>query len=259
MSGERRGAVVVLSTPEEVAQEAAQRIAHLAQAAIDAMGVFRVALSGGSTPRATHEALADEPFRSQIDWSKVEVFWSDERAVPPDHPESNYRMAVETLLAKVPIPDRSIYRMPADRPDLAAAAADYEATIRRVFGEPIGVPVFDLMILGLGDDGHTASLFPHSRQLAAGDRLVVDGDPPVPGTAGPSPSVPRLTFTPRLINAARERLFLVEGATKAEPVRNVLAGPWQPEVWPAQLISDGATLPLWLLDEAAAALLPDRR
>ncbi|GIW06991.1 MAG: 6-phosphogluconolactonase [Dehalococcoidia bacterium] len=259
MNGDRRGTVVVLGSPAELAQEAAQRITHLAQAAIDAMGVFRIALSGGTTPRATHEALASEPFRSQINWSKVEVFWSDDRAVPPDDPESNYRMAVETLLSNVPIPEQSIYRMPTDRPDLAAAAAEYEATIRRVFGEPSGIPVFDVMILGLGDDGHTASLFPHSRQLHSGERLVVDGDPPLPGTAGPSPSVPRLTFTPRLINAARERIFLVEGAQKAEPVRNVLYGPWQPEVWPAQFITGGATLPLWLIDEAAASLLPDRR
>jgi 6-phosphogluconolactonase len=259
VTSQRRGAVVILSSPEEVAHQAAQRIAHLAQAAIESMGVFRIALSGGRTPRATHETLASEPFRSQIDWSKVQVFWSDDRAVPPDDPESNYRMAVETLLSNVPVPATAVFRMPTERPDLAAAAADYEATIRRVCGMPDGVPVFDVVILGLGEDGHTASLFPHSRQLGSGDRLVVDGDPPAHGTAGPSPSVPRLTFTPRLINAARERLFLVEGASKAEAVRNVLFGPWQPDVWPAQLITGGMNLPLWLLDEAAGALLPDHR
>ncbi|MCS6803050.1 MAG: 6-phosphogluconolactonase [Chloroflexota bacterium] len=259
MSLARRGTIVVVKTPAELASAAAQRIAHLAHAAVDAMGVFRIALAGGSTPRATYEGLVCEPFRSQIDWSKVEVFWSDERAVPPDHPASNYRMAVETLLAHVPIPPHSVYRMPADQTDLAAAAAAYEATLRHVFGTPAGIPVFDVILLGLGEDGHTASLFPRSRQLRSGDRLVVDGDPPSPGTAGSSPDVRRLTFTPRLINAARERIFLVAGKSKAAAVRNVLCGPWQPDLWPAQLIYGGATLPLWLLDEEAAALLPQDR
>ncbi|MFN8534652.1 MAG: 6-phosphogluconolactonase [Dehalococcoidia bacterium] len=253
----RRGTVVILPNAEAVADEAAQRIAHLAEAAIDALGVFRIGLSGGGTPRATHERLTSEPYRSRIDWSKVEVFWSDERAVPPDDPESNYRMAVETLLSRAPIPNDAVFRMPADQPDLDAAADDYQETLQRVFGSAL--PVFDVLILGLGDDGHTASLFPHSRQLDSGDRLVVAGDPPVAGSAGPSPSVRRLTFTPRLINAARERIFLVEGVGKAGPVRDVLTGPEQPDEWPAQQISGGPALPLWLIDEAAASLLPGGR
>jgi 6-phosphogluconolactonase len=258
MSERKRGRVVVLPNPEAVAEQAAARLVHLVQAAVEALGVCRLALAGGETPRRLYQRLAGPSFRNQIDWQRLQLFWSDERAVPPHDPASNYRLAAETLLGQLPIPPGAVVRMPGEWAELELAAAAYEATLRVLCAAPPPqVPVLDVVLLGLGVDGHTASLFPASPQLEAGERLVVAGAPPAHGAASSSPALPRLTFTPRLINAAREVIVLVTGAEKAAAVAATLEGPEDPSRWPAQLVGGGAALPLWLIDAAAATLLHD--
>jgi 6-phosphogluconolactonase len=187
--------------------------------------------------------------RDRVDWSRVELFWSDERAVPPDDEQSNYRMARESLLERVPVPAENVHRMPADRTPLDAAADAYAEEIRRTLGAGAGeVPRFDLVMLGMGDDGHTASLFPETAALDENDRLVVPN-------YVPKLDAYRLTFTPRLINAATHVLFLVAGASKADPLHAVLEGPRRPRTYPSQLVAPtGGTLH-WYLDPAAAAKL----
>src|SRR5262249_20667317 len=152
------------SDKEQVSRAGADEFVRLARAAIASRGRFTVALSGGSTPKRLFELLADKPYRDQVDWPRVEIFWGDERSVPPDNAESNYRMAHEAMLAKVPLATDHIHRMEAERTDRDQAARDYQATIARVFGVAPGgpAPAFDLILLGMGPDGHTASLFPQT-------------------------------------------------------------------------------------------------
>ncbi len=210
-----------------------------------------MALSGGSTPRELYQMLAQESAR-EIPWERLEVFFGDERAVPPEHPESNYRLALETLLARVPIgPDR-VHRMRAEDADLSRAALEYERRIReRVPPGPGGLPSFDLVWLGVGTDGHTASLFPGSAALREEHRLVAEAVEPTRGGR-------RLTFTLPLINAARRVQFLVVGAQKADIVKEILgrSGPSGEEL-PAARVSPVAGEVEWLLDRAAAAGIQD--
>lgn len=232
-----------------LAESAAAFFSRLVGEAVAAHGVCSVALSGGSTPRSMFQVLAGEPLRNAINWPRLEIFWSDERAVPPDDPESNYRMACEALLQHVPIPSHRIHRMPAERTPLDAAAHDYEAEVRRVVAaDPTGTPRFDLVMLGMGDDGHTASLFPETQALDERERLVVPN-------YVPRLDAHRLTFTPRLINAAANVLFLVAGSSKAEALRAVLEGPRQPRRYPAQLVAPAEGTLYWFLDRDAAAKL----
>jgi 6-phosphogluconolactonase len=210
---------------------------------------FSVALSGGSTPRSLYTLLAAPPYRDQVDWSSTLVFWGDERCVPPDHPDSNYRMATETLLSHVPIPPSHIFRMQAELPDPAAAAARYEETLRSAFALAPGAwPRFDLILLGLGPDGHTASLFPHTTALAVADRLVVANPVEKLNTT-------RLTLTAPVINNAAAVVFLVAGADKADPLAAVLEGPSRRNDLPAQLVAPAHGELIWLVDRAAAAQL----
>jgi len=236
----------VLADPEAVCRRAAERFARLATAAIGARGRFVVALSGGHTPRRLHELLggADEPWRHVIPWSEVHVCFGDERHVPPDHPDSNYRMARESLIDHVPIPDNHVHRIPAEMPAADAATA-YERTLRALL--PDGR--FDLILLGLGPEGHTASLFPGSPALGETQRWVRAVDVPQLRTQ-------RITCTPPLLNASRSVLFLVAGMEKAAALRGVLHDARDPMQWPAQAIAptDGALR--WLVDRAAARLLP---
>ncbi len=228
---------------------------------------FRIALSGGRTPRGVYEALAaaggggDGSGRSAgaggggaggagaIPWPRAEVFFGDERHVPPDHPDSNYRMAREAFLARVPVPDAQVHRVPAELPDAEIAAAEYERTIRAAFGlVPGALPRFDLVLLGLGADGHTASLFPGSPALEERRRLV----------AAPwvdSMRARRITLTLPVLNAAARVLFLASGADKAATLRAVLESRGRAPRFPAQLVQpvDGALL--WLVDREAAAQL----
>jgi 6-phosphogluconolactonase len=209
---------------------------------------FAVALAGGSTPRAAYALLATEEFAARVDWSCVHVFWGDERCVPPDDPDSNYRMAREALLDKIPIPTENVHRMRGELPPDEAAAA-YQAELEAVLGAG---GRFDLILLGMGADGHTASLFPGTAALHEGARWVV-------AHYVDKLAAWRVTLTPAAINAAAQVTFIVSGAGKAERLREVLAGPYQPDVLPAQIVRPTDGRLLWLVDAAAAAHLREGR
>ncbi len=230
-----------------VAQAAAELFVAQARTAQAAGHDFRVALSGGSTPRAFHALLAASPLREQVDWGRIQFFWGDERCVPPDHPDSNYRMARETLLDAVPVSPAQIHRMRGeDNP--AEAARAYAAEIRRVFGVgPDETPSFDLIYTGMGPDGHTLSLFPHTAALSVTDRLVTENVVPQLNTT-------RITFTTTLANNATCVAFVITGADKADSLAEVLEGAYNPEQYPSQLIAPVGKL-LFIVDEAAASKL----
>jgi 6-phosphogluconolactonase len=239
--------IAIYPDTETLSQEAAQYIVRIAQASITAHRRFTIALSGGSTPKKLYGLLAEEPYRSQIDWTLVDIFWSDERCVPPDDAESNYLMAQQVLLSKIPIPANQIHRMPADLSDRDAASYAYTLEMQQTIGSE-GVPSFDLIQLGMGPEGHTASLFPHQPSLHEQQRLVM------PVTV-PKPPPPRLTFTPRLLNAASHILFLVTGAEKQDAVKAVLEGDFQPDEYPAQIVQPIKGEVTWMLDTNAAEKL----
>ena len=234
-----------------LAGAAAAHFVEQAVAAIEARGRFAVALPGGSTPRATYALLAGPEFARRIDWARVHVFWGDERCVPPDHPDSNYSMARETLLDHVPIPVENVHRVRGEI-DPAQAADEYERTLRDFFatrpGEAEAATCFDLILLGMGGDGHTASLFPGTAAIHEDTRWVV-------AHFVDQLNAWRLTLTPIAINAAAQVTFLVAGAGKAERLREVLTGPLQPDRLPSQIVQPAAGRLLWLLDTAAAAQL----
>jgi 6-phosphogluconolactonase len=231
----------VLPDADALARRAAELIAQAVQ---HTSTRFCIALSGGSTPKTLYTLLAAPEFAPQIEWPRVHVFWGDERCVPPDHPDSNYRMARETLLDYVPIPPENIHRI-AGEFEPAEAAALYEQHLRSFFD---GEPRFDLILLGMGNDGHTASLFPHTPALHEQERWVV-------ANYALAQQLWRVTFTPAAINAAARVMFLVSGAEKAETLRRVLNGPSMPEELPAQLVQPVSGETTWLLDRAAASLI----
>lgn len=237
--------VLVHADAAELAREAARRFAASAADAIAARGRFTVALSGGSTPKAMFSLLAEPPYGPALPWPAIHLFWGDERCVPPDHPDSNFRMTRETLLARVPLPEENIHRIPAEDPDPARAAASYEADLRGFFGD---TPIFDLVFLGMGPDGHTASLFPGTTALHVHDRIVVEN-------YVAKFQAYRITLTADAINRAREILFLIAGSDKAPALKEVLEGPRNIETYPSQLIAPAQGLLRWLVDEAAAAEL----
>lgn len=239
-----------LADAEAVSRAAARGFVDLAVEALRRRGRFCVALSGGSTPRRMYGLLAHAPLRDKVDWTRVEFFWGDERAVPPDHPDSNYGLAGAALLGPLGVSPARIHRIEAERADLDAAARDYQGEIARVFGvDPAGSPpAFDLMLLGLGADGHTASLFPYSEALPERRRWVVSQSLPKLRSR-------RITLTPAIINQARAIRMLVAGADKAAALKAVLEGPADPERLPAQLVAPSAGSLVWLVDEAAAAEL----
>ena len=239
--------IAIFPDTNTLSQQAAQYIVRLASEAIVTRGRFTIALSGGSTPKILYGLLGTEPYRGQINWASVEIFWSDERCVPPDSADSNYALAQEVLLSKIPIPANQVHRMPTDQPDREAASREYTSEMQRTFGTN-GIPSFDLLQLGMGPEGHTASLFPHQESLHEQQRLVI----PV---IVPKPPPPRLTFTPPLLNAARHVLFLVTGSEKAEAIQAVLEGPDQPEEYPAQIVRPPNGEVVWMLDTGAAAKL----
>jgi 6-phosphogluconolactonase len=227
----------VCATPEEVAIAAADLVAACAAEAIAARGRFTLALSGGSTPRPLFALLATPSWRTRIQWARVDVVWSDERAVPPDHADSNYRVAREALLDHVPVPAAQIHRIHGED-DPEAAASAYEQTLREVAADGL-----DLVLLGLGRDGHTASLFPNRPAGRETTRWVVaDQDPG--GRA-------RLTLTPPAINAARTVAVIVTGADKALALQAVREGPVAPDLLPAQRIGPPQGRLVWIVDHAA--------
>jgi 6-phosphogluconolactonase len=226
----------------ELSEAAARVFAEEARRSIDESGRFAVALAGGTTPKATYEILVREyGGPKDLDWSKVHVFFGDERTVPPDHEDSNYRMAQEVLLSRVPV--GSVHRMRGEL-DPREAATLYEKDLEEFFGGP---PVLDLVLLGMGEDGHTASLFPRTPALGARDRWVVENRVEKLGTL-------RLTLTVPAINAAREVIFLVAGEGKAEALKEILECHADPYDYPAKLIRP-ASGPVWMADRTAALLL----
>lgn len=249
MTGTWGSLVTVCETPAAVAETAAARFARAVEGAVTARGVARVALAGGRTPEALYRLLAEMPYRDVIDWSSVSVFWGDERCVPPDHPDSNYRMVREALLAHVAIPEANIHRMRGELADPAAGAHEYEEVLREACCIEVDtLPRLDLCLLGLGPDGHTASLFPGSPAIRERQRWVMAGWVEKFGAW-------RLTCTPPVINNARHVLFLVTGAEKAETVRAMLEGPVDPDRLPAQIVRPAYGQLEWLLDRDAAVRL----
>ena len=241
--------MLVVPDLSAAAAAAAERIARRCEQAAASRGECAIALSGGETPRALYARLAADPFRRRIPWPRIRVFWGDERGVPPDDPQSNYRMARELLLDAVPVPADRIHRMPAERPDREAAAEAYAALLRAHLPEAAdGWPRFDLVLLGLGDDAHTASLFPHAPALRETRRAVLAVDAPHLGMT-------RMTLTPPVLNHAGEIIFLVAGPQKAQAVRAVLEGPRQPDAVPAQAITPVDGTLVWIVDAAASSAL----
>ena len=237
--------IVVLADPGAVAIEAANRIVRLAHESIAAQGRFTIALSGGSTPRALYVLLASKEYRARIEWDRALVFWSDERCVPPHDADSNYHLAHETLLSKVPVPSGSVHRVMGEA-DPEHAAMLYEQIIRREVPSADDIPAFDLILLGMGLDGHTASLFPGTMALRETHRLVA-------ANYVPQLNAHRITFTMPLVNAAANAMFLVAGGDKADALRAVLEGEFQPDALPAQMVRPGSGQLAWLIDRAAGA------
>jgi len=241
----------VLSNLQELTRRAAEEFVLQAAEAVRGKGYFTVALSGGSTPKGLYSLLADgnEEFRARVAWDKIHFFWGDERHVPPDHPESNYRMAYEALLSKVPVPPDNVHRIKAENPNAADAARDYEEILREFFKLGQGQkPRFDLVLLGMGPEGHTASLFPGSGVIHEENRLVA------------APWVEkfktyRITLTPPVLNNAICVMFLAGGEEKAETLKSVLQGEYQPDRFPAQVIHPVNGRLVWLVDREAARFL----
>lgn len=241
-------AIRIFPDTDSLCLAAALKIAAASTEAVRGRGRFIIALSGGSTPRGVYGRLAAE-YLDSIPWNCWEVFWGDERAVPPDHADSNYAMAREALLSRVPLPPERIHRMPADMTDMQQAAREYEALLRRVFAVPVGgLPRFDLVLLGMGADGHTASLFPGTAALGEMTRWVVPNPVPQLGSR-------RLTLTFPVLNHARSIIFLVAGDDKATALHQVLEGDRDPGLLPAQGIRPDDGELLWLVDVQAARQL----
>jgi 6-phosphogluconolactonase len=241
---------------ERVANAAAGHFVTLAREAIADRRRFAVALAGGSTPKAAYSLLAKDEFATRVDWSQVHVFWGDERCVPPDHADSNYRMAREALIDRVPLPVGNVHRIQGEL-EPSQGAADYEQTLRLFLHSPSGVrgaeasvlpPRLDLILLGMGDDGHTASLFPGTRAVHEQTHWVL-------AHYVEKLEAWRVTLTPAVINAAANVTFVVTGSAKAERLRQVLTGPYQPDVLPAQIVNPVRGRLRWLVDAAAAASL----
>jgi 6-phosphogluconolactonase len=234
----------------EVSRAAADEFVRRAAEAVAARGRFSVALSGGSTPQRLYQLLAEPGLRAQVDWNRVDLFWGDERCVPPTSNDSNYHTAQEAMLSRLPIPPARVHRIEAERSDRETAARDYQAVLARAFGVDANgaPPVFDLILLGMGPDGHTASLFPDTTALDETTRWVVVNH--VPKFAAD-----RITLTFPVLNAAREVLFLVAGADKAEPLVEVLEGPPDSRRLPSQRVRPTTGLLIWFVDRQASARL----
>lgn len=241
----------VETDPAALARRAAQYFCEMVEEAVEAQGQARIAISGGSTPKAAFHLLGDphEPFKARMPWDRLQLYWVDERTVGPDDPESNFHMTREALLEHVPMHPGQVHRMEGElEPDVAAAR--YESELRNSFRlEGAESPRFDLVSLGMGEDGHTASLFPHTEAIHEMGRLVTANQVPQKDTW-------RITLTWPVINHASSVFFLIAGADKAERVREVFMGPRDPERLPSQLIWPCSGILTLFLDQAAAALLP---
>jgi 6-phosphogluconolactonase len=239
-----RGEVKIYKNSDEVAAAVADLFLDLGQTAMTDRGAFRVALSGGNTPRRAYELLAQEPRSTEMSWSDVFVYFGDERCVPPDDEQSNFRMASKAFLDAVPIPAHNVHRIRGEI-DPGEAANEYATILRTDMGN---VPQFDLILLGLGPDGHTASLFPGSDPNAE-DAVLVRG------VYAKSQMMWRVTLTPEVINAARVVAFAVEGTEKAEILHKVYDGPRNPTEYPAQIVQPSSGRLYWIVDDLAAGML----
>jgi 6-phosphogluconolactonase len=241
----------VYDGPDALARAAAEHFLEMAQKSVAAKGRARIAVSGGSTPKRTFELLASpqEKFLNALPWAQLELFFVDERTVPPTDKDSNYRMTREAMLEKVPLKPEQVVRIEGELPP-EEAAAHYESAIRNQFKlEGAEVPRFDVLQLGMGDDGHTASIFPHTDAIHELGRIVYANHVPQKDTW-------RITLTWPVINEASEVFFLIGGKDKADPLQRVLQGPYDPETLPSQLIQPKSGRLLFLLDKDAASLLP---
>jgi 6-phosphogluconolactonase len=239
------------TSAEAGSRRAAQYLTDRIVAATHARGKARIAISGGNTPKRMFALLADATasYRAQIEWEKLELYWVDERCVAPDQPDSNYRMTREALLDKVPLSPEHIFRIQGEL-DPEEAASKYEAAIRGSFRlEGAEMPVFDLVALGMGPDGHTASLFPHTEGLHELMRIAIANHIVQKETW-------RVTLTSPVINRARDVFFLIEGADKVDALKQVFLGPRDPETYPSQLIRPASRRITLFLDAAAGAALP---
>jgi len=241
----------ILTTPQELSEAAAEEVLRAAKESVAQRGRFTIALSGGSTPKNLFNLLATNA-RNVMPWDRTFFFWGDERHVPPTDPDSNYRMAEETMLSKIPVAAGNVFRIAAENPDAAAAAEAYEQTLRKFFHlEPGQFPVFDLILLGMGPDGHTASLFPNSAGLQEKSRLVIANWVEKLKTS-------RLTLTLPVLNAARCVAFLVSGTDKAAVLKTVLEEDAPGEQYPSKLVQPKDGKLIWLLDRAAASELSNK-
>jgi 6-phosphogluconolactonase len=234
----------IFEDPQSLFEGAAEEVARQAITAVQSRGRFTFALSGGSTPRSLYTLLAT---KASLPWDKIYFFFGDERHVPPDNPESNYRMAKESLLSKAPIPAENIFRIPAENPGASQAAEAYEQTLHRFFNAaPGSFPRFDLVLLGMGPDGHSASLFPGTKALQEKSRWVVSNWVEKFKTD-------RLTLTLPVLNNAAVVMFVVSGQDKAGMLKEVLEGRLPGELFPAKLIKPSNGELIWMVDRAAAA------
>ncbi|HVA36797.1 MAG TPA: 6-phosphogluconolactonase [Candidatus Dormibacteraeota bacterium] len=243
-AGRVRGALVVVADEGALWAALADIFVEDAREAVARRGSFAVALSGGTTPKGAYELLAQEPRRSRVPWERLSIFFSDERCVPPGDPQSNYGMAHDALLSKVPVPAEHVHRMRGELPPEEAAGA-YASVLRDALGDD---PVFDLVMLGMGPDGHTASLFPGTSPV--GEQRLLVAAPFVPKFGAH-----RLTMTPRVLNRARHVVVAAAGAEKSEALRRAIEGPFDPNLTPVQVVQPAAGALTWLADRAAAARL----
>ena len=232
---------------EALSRAAAEAWIRACARAVADRGRFLVALSGGTTPARLYQLLGQSPFREQVDWAHLQAFWGDERCVPVEDLENNYRQAHDVLLGHVPTPPENIHRIRSEL-DPTEAAEDYALVLRQFAAPPLDWPRFDLILLGMGDDGHTASLFPGSDPNAAGAVIAAQG-------AYQNRPAWRVTLTETVLNSGRQILFLVSGQSKAPIVASVLNGDFRPEALPAQRIRPDDGELVWMLDQNAAALI----
>ena len=241
-----------LTTPQELFAAAAEEVVRAATDAVAERGRFTIALSGGSTPKNLFNLLATNA-RTTLPWERMFFFWGDERHVSPTDADSNYKMAEETMLSKIPVAAGNVFRVLTENPDAAAAAESYEKTLQKFFSlQPGEFPRFDLILLGMGPDGHTASLFPGTTALQEKQRLVVANWVDKLKTS-------RITFTLPVLNAARAVAFLVSGIDKAPALHEVLEGSAPGEQYPSKLVRPTDGKLIWLIDRAAASQLVDTK
>ncbi|HLZ92255.1 MAG TPA: 6-phosphogluconolactonase [Candidatus Acidoferrum sp.] len=242
--------VRILATLDAIAKRAAQELLRAATSAVAEKGSFTVALSGGSTPKALYSHLAnDAALRAQLPWDKMLVYFGDERSVSPDHPDSNFRMAAEAMLSRVPLKPEQVFRIKGEYKDTECAAQEYEQALRASFKiGKVRFPRFDLVLLGMGSEGHTASLFPGAKALHETKRMVVR-------TWVGKLYTERITLTAPAINNAARIMFMITGADKALALKGVLEGPHEPDQLPAQRIQPSNGQLLWLVDSVAGGML----